>query len=623
MSPLSHTHRLLLLAGLLLPALACAQDADTLLRQLRQAHGADAFARHAALMADGRATVDGLDSSWHQAVDLHTGHYATQARNAVFVVGDGDDAQGRWHQDNSALVHPLDSTEARVVAVTERWLHRYAYLAPNDGARYRALPDASDEGHRFQRLEATPAGGRAVTLWLDPATHRVDHATWQSSFLHASEHYGDYRAVAGAWLPFRIRELTRTVTGSTDIDTTATVQRYRWLDQAPVRELARPEGTVRDVTMVDDARQAVTPMHLEGGFLLVEARIDGHGPLPFILDTGGHAILTADAAKKLGFATHGQGASAGSGPGAMSTAYTKVAHLGLGQADIRDLSFLVMPFPYSFYERGAGREPIAGILGLEIFERFAVTFDYDHEQLLLEPYDHGDAPAARHGDRLQLSFSADMPLVDARLDGHAGVFGIDTGNSGLTLLFPQWAARNGLAARYEHGAPMPTGGVGGQFTAHIAHARSLALGTQRLDNVVAMLTRADAGATGNPSEAGNIGQDVLARFNVHLDYRRGEMVLLPRAKPVARQYAMAGFRAGKSAQQPDRYKVGWVLPGSPAAEAGLKKDDLILAVNGKPAKAMGLGELREAIIGQRPGTPLRLKLADGRELDMRLRDLAP
>jgi len=615
--------RLLLLAGLLLPTLACADDTDTLLRQLRDAHGADAWRRHGALLAQGREDADGFTGEWRMAVDLRNGHYAEHAKTPLFTRADGADAQGRWHQDITGLSHPYDSAEAAIIAANEDWLRRFAFLAAGDRTGYRRLPDADANGHRYQRLEATPAGGRAITLWLDPATHRLDRATYASSFLLATEAFADYRDVDGVQLPFRITASAVTAGGGEDNGSTDIVQSYRWLERAPAEALARPDNTVRDVSMAGDARRTTVAMHLEGGFLLVDASIDGKGPMPFILDTGGHAILTTDAAKKLGLATQGAGVSTGSGPGSMEMAYARVGHLGMGGADIRDLAFLVMPYPHEFYERGEGREPIAGILGLEIFERFAVTFDYDKNQLVLQAYDRGDAPPAEHGERLPVTFTYDMPLVDASLDGKQGVFGIDTGNGGLTLLFPQWAARNGIAAHYEHGAPAPTGGVGGLFTAHFAHAQGLQLGTQKLDNVVAMLTRADAGATGNPTEAGNIGQDILSRFNVHFDYRRAKMVLLPRKPPVPAQYAMAGFRASKSAAQPDRYKVSWVLAGSPAAEAGLKAGDFIVAVNGKAAKSIGLGELRDAVMNLPEGTPLKLTLDGGKVLDMRLRDVAP
>ncbi|UGB37217.1 aspartyl protease family protein [Frateuria soli] len=622
MRPFLRLPRILLAAWLLLPALAGAAETDTLLRQLREAHGTAAWARHSALTAEGRLRAEGLAGPWQLAVDLRSGHFAEQARNPVFTVADGQDARGRWHQDFSGMVHPYDSPEALVVAASENWLRRFGFLDPQDGARYRALDDAREGGHRFQRLEAIPYGGRAITLWIDPGTHRLDHATWQTSFLHASRSYTDYRSVEGVWLPFGIRDRTITAGGGLDVDAVVTVQRYRWPDHLPAARLDRPGRPVHDVTMAGGARRATAPMHVEGGILLVDVSIDGHGPLPFILDTGGHAILTADTARRLGFATQGRGSSTGSGPGAMSTAYTKVAHLGIGEADIRDLAFLVMPYPYGMCERGEGREPIAGILGLEIFERFAVTFDYDRQRLVLDPYDHGEPPAPVAGDVLPITFTFDMPLVDGRLDGHAGVFGIDTGNAGLTLLFPQWAGRNGVADRYAHGVPMPTGGVGGRYTAHFAHTRSFALGQARVGDALAMLTQADAGATGNPSEAGNIGQDVLSRYNVHFDYRRGEMVLLPRAKPREPSYATAGFMAGKSPDSPDRYRVGWVLPHGPAAKAGLRKGDAIMAIDGRPSRAIGFGELRDLSQWRREGSVLKLTLGNRRRIEVRLVDVA-
>jgi len=138
-----------------------------------------------------------------------------------------------------------------------------------------------------------------------------------------------------------------------------------------------------------------------------------------------------------------------------------------------------------------------------------------------------------------------------------------------------------------------------------------------------MLTRADAGATGNPSEAGNIGQDILSRFNVHFDYRRQQMVLMPRADAPDRHYAMAGFRAEKTQEHPDRFDVGNVMPGSPAQRAGLKQGDAIVAANGKAASALSFGQLRDMSSHQPEGMPLTLKLADGREVTMAMRDLAP
>lgn len=625
--PSSSRIRLLLLMGLFLPVAVPAAPVHggtaTLLRQLRQAHGGDRWNGIGALLADGQETSDGLTGAMHAATDLRNGHFVVRARNPAYLRADGLDAQGRWHQDMSGLIHPYDSAEARAMAITESWLQRFGPLTATSVASYRMLPDEMENGHRFARVEATPRGGRTATLWIDKATHRLDRAVWPGSFLIMTRRYADYRPVQGLQLPFRIENSAATAIGTSDGESVDVIDRYQPLAMLPGDALKRPDSTVRDVSMRDGGERTTLPMHLEGNVLLVEASVNGSSPLPFILDTGGHAILTDDAAKKFGLASQGKGVSTGSGPGSTSTAYTRVARLTLGGADIRDQTFLVMPYGYAFAERG-DRPPIAGILGLEIFERFAVTFDYDHDQLVLQPFDHGTPPAAMAGDTLPLRFTFDMPLVGASVDGKHGVFGIDTGNAGNLLLFPQWAGREGLLAHYAKGYPQPTGGVGGTFLSHIAHVRSMQLGDAALGIPLAQLTRADAGATGNPTEAGNIGQDILSRFNVHFDYRRQSMTLLPRRRTAPRRFATAGLRAAKiDAQHSDRLKVSWVVPGGPAAEAGLRKGDQIVAVDGKPVRAIGSDDLRQASNARDEGAVLALKLADGRHLHIVMRDIAP
>lgn len=612
----------LLLASALSPALAASSDSAAVLDSLRQAAGGARWNEVAGLQANGTEDSDGLKGPWQFTVDLRSGQYLSRTRNEMFGSAQGFDDQGQWREDITGMVHPLDSEEARTVAATESWLRRFGYLDPRDQARYRRLPDAQEQGRRFQRLDAMPVGGRTVTLWIDASTHRLDRAVYATSFLVATERYGDYRNVDGLQLPFRITSARANLAGNSDGEAVDTVEQYRLWSSVPAAALQRPEGKVRDVSMANGAREAQTPMRVEGGIVMVDVSIDGRPPMPFILDTGGHAILTSDAAKQMGYQTQGQGVSGGSGSGTMSTSYTKVHDTALGNAHVRDLTFTVLPYPFGFYERG-NEAPIAGILGLEMFERFAITFDYDHHRLRLQPYDQGEAPPAAKGDAVTLRFTDDMPLAQAQQDGHTGMFGIDTGNAGYVLTFPQWAERNGIAKRYEAGLPIPTGGVGGLFTAHVAHASSFTLGTQTMDNVVAMLARADAGATGNPSEAGNIGQDILSRFNVHFDYRRQQMVLMPRANTPEWNYGMAGFRAEKNQDHPDRFNVINVMPDSPAQKAGLKQGDAIVAANGKPARALSFGQLRDLSSHLPEGTPLTLTLADGRDITMTMRDVAP
>ncbi|HET7268076.1 MAG TPA: aspartyl protease family protein [Oleiagrimonas sp.] len=596
--------------------------AEIVLKQVRQAYGGERWARAGALLARGTESRDGLSGPLTEAVDLRTGFHAVHVDNGLFPTARGCDAGGCWRLGASGIVHGYDSAEAARTAVTHNWLARFGYLrAHEDSTFYRRLPDVRSGGKRYLRLQAIPAGGKNVTLWIDPATYRLARATWHESFVIATERYADYRLVGGLWLPFRVTDSSRTLTGAGDSPSVDVITTYQVLGRLPVGALQRPDRTVRDVTMAHGATRAVTPLLLDGGALLIEASINDSGPYLFILDTGGHAVLTRHTAAELGLTARGKGTSTGAGPGDMSLAFTKVAHLTIGNADIRDQVFMVMPIPYSFYERGR-RRPIAGILGLEVFQRFAVTIDYDDQQVVLQPYDHGATPPPGKGAALPLSFTNDMPLIHATLDGRRGVFGIDTGNGGHTLVFPQWAARTGLFARYAKGSLLPTGGLGGRYMSRLSHAHALQLGHVRVTRLLIQLTRADAGATGNPSEAGNIGEDILSRFNLHFDYRRRRMYLAPRAQPHVEHFAAAGMTVTKLESYPDRFFVGWVLPGGPAAKVGIRPGDAFVKVNHRPVERMSGLEFRELSRGQPAGTRLYLRYVDGTPVNIVMRDVA-
>jgi len=576
-----------------------------------------------AFEATGTQSSEGLDAQWREIVDRRSGAYATTATHPVRSTADGLDAEGRWHRDVSGGVHPFDSDEAKVVAVTEAWLLRYGWL-DNDRTTYRDEGEVREGGRTLRRLVATPPDGRDVALWFDEATKQLRRAQWRSSFLTFTRDFSDYRDTVGVSLPYRFVTVAKTDSGTEDGSEAVRIDRYRRLDDAALATaLARPPRLPGDVTMRGETQVASVPMTLEGGALLVDVSINGAAPLPFILDTGGHAILTEAAARKLGVRGQGKGVSTGSGPGSMPTSYAHVDTLGLGEASMRDQTFLIMPFGFGFSDRGE-REPIAGILGLEVFERFAVTFDYDRRRLLLAPFDVGAAPAAPTGTSVPLRFTFDMPVIDGTLDGKPGVFGIDTGNSGRLLIFPQWLERNGLIDRYRKGyALVGGGGVGGPFASRLSHVESLGMGSLVLHGHIAQLTPPDAGATANVSEAGNIGQDVLSRFTVHIDYRRAAMTLAPRAVAAKPGNADPGLRAGRKPDQPDRFIVSAVVPGSPAAKAGIRIGDAILTVNGVTAARLGGWGLRDVFDQASDGRAVELGMANGRKVTLRLVDFAP
>jgi Aspartyl protease/PDZ domain len=626
---LSSATRFALFVGLLTVPLACGRDAAPPARSvaLTSAHDAAAVLAAVKLAAggarwdalgtvrlEGEVIADALDGTFVRVASLGDGRFAYRYKNAIFASGDGFDGRARWHQDASGQTHPFDSDEARAVTAAEIYLARAGYYFPERApARLVRLPDANEGSRTWLRVEATPAGGRAVTLWIDATTRRLGRATMELSTATWTMEYDDYRSVGGVALPFTLRE--RVADGPAE---TFAVRGYDVSAPASELELAPPPSEVRDARIVTGARTATSPLRLEAGRLLVDARIDGKGPFPFLLDTGGHAILTPSMVSQLGLTAGGHGTSRGAGAGATAIQYTRVTTVDLGDARLENQPFLVLPYPFPTIERGTGT-PIAGLIGLELFERFVVALDYDEGTLTLSPFDA--APPERPGVAVPLTFTDDMPLAHAQLDGHDGVFGIDTGNGGDVVVFAPWAIASGVRDRYRAGLAMVSLGVGGLSTNYLARAQSFAIGGVLVSRIAARLAEDSAGSFASRSEAGNIGQSVLARFNVVFDYRRATMWLTARREVEIPPSSRGGFSAMKT--DPHVFTVLAIARGGPAESAGLLGGDVIVAVDGTPSEQLGGADMYRKV-RQAAGAVLRLTVKrDGapREVSLTLRDL--
>jgi hypothetical protein len=496
-----------------------------LLAQLHAAEGGAAWGGVEGVTAVGQKTSFGLKGPYRASEDLTTGRFVRAADYGLFHNAEGLDAAGRWRMDNSGRIHPLDSDEARTVAVTEAWLAARRYLFPERAkANFEALPPATDGGQVFDRILATPAGGRAVTLWIGRSDQRLGRATLQLSSHPETIRYRDYRPVGGVMLPFQI--LTE---NGDQIETgDARVERYSLEASA---SLSRPEAASADAAVDAPGGVAHAPFRLDSmsGFPVVEARVNGQGPLLFILDTGGHDILTPAAAGALGLPLSGSGFSLGAGQGSAPTQYTKVATLDLGEARMSDQPFIVLQLDLGQAADGQGRTaPISGIIGLELFERFTATLDYAAGRLTLSmPSPKTEAPG------VPIRFTSDMPLIQASVDGRAGWFGLDTGNDTDVILYRAWVAAVGLPAWFEVSADVAGAGVGGPIAFRRGRAGALSLAGVEVKGVPVLLPAENMGGLSSTSEAGNIGESVLSHYVVTFDYAHERVRLDLSGTPIA------------------------------------------------------------------------------------------
>jgi hypothetical protein len=588
-----------------------AANPDVVLASARAAAGAGDGSYTGLIVESGSERESGLNGRWSKTVDLGTGKMRVVADFGVFSTGVVWDGRRYWRQDSSGGVHPIDSDFMQAVHVTDAWLAQLGYLRRKAlGAALDPLEDRTAEGRTFSVIRATPPRGQPVELWFDQDTARLVRTVQVMTIDVRTVRYDDYRSVLGLVLPF-------TITTDYGDDSQADVIQIERVSRssANTESFGRPRPP--DDFVIAGGKTRV-PVEFDGD-VIVEAKLNSQGPFAFILDTGGHDILTPDAAGALGLKPVGAGAGGGSGEGKVPEQYARVDRLEIGGLTMRNQAFTVIPLQYDTVERGA-RPPLAGILGLELFERFAMRLDYHAGTLEFEPLS-----VYRHrgrGTAVPIFFSDDEPLLLAKIAGIPGDVGLDTGNSGTLIVQGIWADTHGLKQRMMSGFPSLGFGMGGASSSWSSRV-DFELAGRRFSRIIGHYTPDKRGAFSSRTESGNVGNQILSNFTLDFDYGHSRIWFEPAPRTEQPPLNRAGVTAFK--ERAEAFKVVAVAAQTPAAEAGLQVDDEIVAVDGTPSKQLSGWDFRRAV-RLPPDTKLTLSIlrsGQPRTVILTLRELLP
>jgi len=145
----------------------------------------------------------------------------------------------------------------------------------------------------------------------------------------------------------------------------------------------------------------------------------------------------------------------------------------------------------------------------------------------------------------------------------------------------------------------------------------MSLGPYEWDDPVVTVSHATEGAFASEEFAGNVGNRILERFRVTLDYERRQVYLEPGKHYGDRDHLT---RAGLLLTKRDgKVGVESVLANSPAERAGLKPGDQVLVVDGRDIASWDLPGITALFDDGEPGrkVPLRV-LHNGREKQVKL-----
>jgi hypothetical protein len=313
-----------------------------------------------------------------------------------------------------------------------------------------------------------------------------------------------------------------------------------------------------------------------GGVVVVKAQLANYpDSLNFILDTGSGGIsLDSLTCVRLKIPTEPSDKTIRGIAGIRQVKFVYNQTLHMSGLTIDSLDFHVSDYDILSSVYG---DKIDGIIGYSFFSRYIVKIDYDSNKVYV--YTKGYLKYPKGGFLFRPSI-VNLPVQSARVKDGADIsarFYFDTG-AGLCLLLSSDFVNDSAILNVKR-KPVPTQaeGLGGKTDMKLTTVKDFKLGPYRFKNVPTFIFDDEYNVTSYPSLAGLIGNDILRRFNIYLDYDRRDFYLLPNSHfrdPFDYSYTGLGLYWENGI-----IRVGDIMKGSPAEKAGFKEDDIVLAVN--------------------------------------------
>ncbi len=568
---------------------------SVVLERWRRAVDASAWANHAGTHLSARTIASGVPGQ----VESWIGRDGLR-----IVIHEGSD-QSEWVWDGAEVWWRNWNGKTRALAgrdradgVTDAFVRALIFAGPSRAAlrAAHAADAASDSTGALRVVRLTPPGGVPCDLFLDRTSGRPVRAVHKPYDDPVIVEFRDWRAVAGARLPFMILDIDREGNGDTTWVTEADL-----LPRPP--RFARPADGASDVRFADGDRALGIPFDFENDHIMVECTVNDSKPLWFLLDTGAdYNVINLPRLAQMGLTSFGDATTSGGG-GSAGLSFTKVGRLTVGGVTMLDQRAGVIDV--SGLEKLYGM-PMGGLLGMDFIDRFTLVVDYDHRVLDLYAPGH-DAGVAR-GTAVPFVIEEGHPHVRGAIvvDDQGEIpadFIIDSGaaeSANLTMPFVRDHQLLERARRTPAPTPSVIPGTEKQFytqTTVRGHLRSLRIGTVTVREIPVNLQQGTSGAYASPSFSGTVGERILSRFKTTYDYTHSVLYLDPDSTAAKPFPARTTFGLSLMADGEDytHFAVAGVRKGSRADSVGFRKDDVIATLDGTPARRWRLASLRAAL----------------------------
>ncbi|NNE68447.1 MAG: PDZ domain-containing protein [Pyrinomonadaceae bacterium] len=345
------------------------------------------------------------------------------------------------------------------------------------------------------------------------------------------------------------------------------------------------------------------PFEYDVDKIVVPVKVNGSKAIRCILDTGmpeGLFIMNPDVGKEMNLKYALTQVQIGGAGANMETASMAMgAELDMAGVLLKGQRVIVKNKSDHF-----SHTDWVGVIGASIFNKYVVEIDTEKEVIKL--FDPKGYDSSKSGEALDLTITRTKPYITipVSVDGKKAIpvkTVVDTGASSALMLSAD--SNPGFVIPDKSIQGVFGAGIGGDVTGKMVRVEKVAFGRHSLNNVVTLFKNGPVPANGQ----GLIGMRILERFLITFDYQNKKMYLKPNGnfdKPF--EYDMIGLALRPAASG---MRVADVIKGSPAFEAGIRKDDVITGFNGQEATFDRWSNVNNRL--RKPGKKLTIKWKSG------------
>jgi len=348
----------------------------------------------------------------------------------------------------------------------------------------------------------------------------------------------------------------------------------RGQESAPAPPTQQPTASARFAFRGDAAE---IPARFIGDLVLVPAHVNRSQPCLFELDSTA-AISTIDPERA------GELAIPNLRTPALNFSGVDILLGGLPEAAKKDFGAHV------------GR-PYEGTVGNDVFGVSVIEVDYARQTVRF--YDPATYKYSGRGTSLHLTFVGGMPVVRAKfvaiggksVEGH---FVVNTALDASLVISGKSAQTHHLLSSHAKVNPAADLELGGAADAVFERAKAFDMGPFHIEEPLAVFSRGSSPLYGNAALAGEIGGGILRRFTVVFDYPHQRIILDSNSEfRTDDREDMSGISLSAGGPGFKTLEVTQVQPGTPGADGGVLKGDIIAGINDEASADLTLEEVRE------------------------------